>query len=219
MTTIERILIELGRTRLAEMTHEDAAEIGHSAGYGEGYKDGYQAGSKDHAQAVLRESESQPVGGDIIAERMAKPALSAILPRRPDDVPAPPDGWDYVGMGREENHCLPFSLYISSYNAEWGAGRIERDGSAPDWHYAIRRTAQPDIWHRFGLLAPSEGGGFYPHTPGDPCPCDKNSVVEIIRHDGKIVNLPATRVVWDVRSVPAATWHCIGWRPALGGAK
>jgi len=220
MNIADRLTLEIGKAALAKMTLAEALETGHGIGYDEGYSDGEQR-AESLAQAA------QPVGGDIIAERMAKPALSAILPRRPDDVPAPPDGLDYVGFGCLANYKAQSEteIFRCEFDGCW-AGRSR--GDAPDMHYAIRRTAPPDIWHRFGLLAPEEGGGFYPHTPGDPCPCDGDMRVEVVlsgESPGYIdfSARPGRDWAW-VRPGRAWAWgrggDIIGWRPALeGGGK
>jgi hypothetical protein len=217
MTTIERILIRLGREALQAMTPEQAALSGYSVGaeWASHLRDCFSESTKSDTQTSLpRTDDAQPVGGDIIAARMAKPSMSAILPRRPDDVPAPPEGWDYVGNGREENsNALPTSD-IALHTECWNIEGEECCGHLTGWHYAIRRTAAPDIWHRFGLLAPDEGGGFYPHTPGDPMPCDGDMRVDFLAAAPRISpNAIARACVWDEDSA------IIGWRPALGGAK
>jgi len=211
MNIADRLTLEIGKAALAKMTLAQALETGHSIGYNEGYGDG-----KQHAESLAQ--AAQPVGGDIIAARMAKPELSAILPRRPDDVPAPKDGWVYAsvdGSGlrlNEENASEHIAVY---YRGMWDYENwqgIERN-------VAICRTAPPDIWHRFGLLAPEEGGGFYPHTPGDICPCNVDMRVDVIYRNGtcsKTKNNKAGNWLWHETGQDS---NIVGWRPALGGAK
>jgi len=209
MNIADRLTLEIGKAALAKMTLAEALEKGHGIGYNEGYGDG-----KQHAESVAQ--AAPPVGGDIIAERMAKPALSAILPRRPNDVPAPKDGWDYVsvdGSGLHLNDEKASEHIAVYYRGMWDYENwqgIERN-------VAIRRTAPPDIWHRFGLLAPEEGGGFYPHTPGDPMPCDGDMRVEIMLRNGTYGG-DEQADVWDWGEFKAHS-VIVGWRPALGGAK
>ena len=88
-----------------------------------------------------------------------------------------------------------------------------------DRHYAIRWTAEPDIWHRFGLLAPSEGGGWIPHTPGDPMPCESRCEVLL---KGEINDAQFRYQPGEIRFGGDWTWrklggenNIIGWRPAL----
>jgi hypothetical protein len=219
MTTIERILRELGRDTLRSMTQMQAAAYGYELAERLCLS---ESAKSDTQPALPRTDDTQPVGGDIIAARMDKPALSAILPRRPNYVPAPPDGWDYVGMGRGENSNAAPSQDIALHTKHWDTGDEESCGHLTGWHYAIRRTAPPDIWHRFGILAPEEGGGFYPHMPGDPCPCDGEMRVQTILHAEQ-----SELMSWNADICPASEWawgDCgsfgiVGWRPALGGAK
>jgi len=219
MDYTDRITLELGRDALSKMTLTQALEAGYGFGYHEGRSEGHSIGyakgygdGKQYAEALAQ--ASQPVGGDIIAARMAKPALSAILPRRPDDVPAPPES-DFVGRGDLANGRQESSDDI--YRYEYGKWIQGNRGDTIDVYYAIRRNAQPDIWHRFGLLAPSEGGGFYPHTPGDPMPCAGDMRVDVLLSEGSIGDeLSAGCWIWACNGVPG---DIIGWRPALGGAK
>jgi hypothetical protein len=101
------------------------------------------------------------------------PALARFLPVHPDDVPAPPEGWVYVGRGHISNVGLGPSCNLMIWNfagsSEWSDLTSGHDQGR---HYAIRWTAPADIWHRFGVLAPSEGGGWIPHCPDDPMPCE-----------------------------------------------
>ena len=122
------------------------------------------------------------------------PALSRFLPSRPADVPAPPDGWVYVGRGAEVVSYNDYSPAISqlSLTKSWMIDSQGYSGTATREHYAIRWTAEPDIWHRFNLLAPSEGGGWIPHRPGDAIPWRG----------------PISRLRNDLGGI-------IGWRPAL----
>jgi len=225
MNIADRLTLEIGKAALAKMTLAQALETGYDIGYGEGYGDGKQhaaacrsQSAKFDTQADLpRTDDAQPVGGDIIAERMDKPALSAILPRRPDDVPAPVEGWDYVsvdGSGlrlddeKASEHIAVYYRGMWDYENWQG---IERN-------VAICRTAPPDIWHRFGLLAPSEGGGFYPHTPGDPCPCEGDMRVEVVL-SGESPGYIDFSVCHGRDWAWGRGGDIIGWRPAMGGAK
>ena len=148
------------------------------------------------------------------------PALARFLPRRPADVPAPPDGWVYVGRGVESNRNLTPSNDISAYiswRGDWSIGdQLGRDDKKP---YAVLWTAPADIWHRFGLLAPSEGGGWIPHTPGDAMPCEGRCEVLLKGEidDAQFRNQPGevrfgNDWYWDADD---ADNNIIGWRPAL----
>ena len=137
------------------------------------------------------------------------PALSRFLPRRPADVPAPPAGWVYVGMGFEPPYGTRESYDLAAWlgwRAEWNVGQAGRD---PGKHYAIRWTAAPDIWHRFGLPAPSEGGGWIPHTPFTPKPdnADSNADVLMDMQGGEKVACFCPTNEWQ-------NFPVIGWRPA-----
>ena len=151
----------------------------------------------------------------------ALPDAGRFLPRRPDDVPAPPDGWVYVGMGRGVNTNEPPSLDILQQGkfVTWFSDARGFLGNFTESHYAIRWTAPADIWHRFGLLAPSEGGGWIPHTPGDPMPCDGKMIVRVARKCGNegdyaCQNRPRKAECWCWGGI-ATTHGIIGWRPAL----
>ncbi len=138
------------------------------------------------------------------------PALARFLPVRPDDVPAPPDGWVYVGMGFEQPYGTKESKDISAlleWCAEWNVGQAGRD---PCKHYAIRWTAPADIWRRFGLLAPSEGGGWIPHTPftSKPDNADANADVLMDMQGGEKVACFCPTNEWQ-------NFPVIGWRPAV----
>jgi hypothetical protein len=147
------------------------------------------------------------------------PALARFLAVRPADVPAPPDGWVYVGRG-SGNRIQPSDIsydisLLGMCNSEWISGQFGTDTAR---HYAIRWTAAPDIWHRFGLLAPSEGGGWIPHRPGDPMPCE--GLCEVLlkgeMDDAQFRNnlgevMYGTGWCWDD---DLANNNIIGWRPA-----
>jgi hypothetical protein len=147
------------------------------------------------------------------------PALARFLPRRPAAVPAPPDGWVYVGMGFEPPYGTRASEDISEKKkecAEWNVGQAGRD---PGKHYAIRWDAPTDLWHRFGVLAPSEGGGWIPHRQGEAMPCERLCKVLLKGEmdDAKFRNNPGavrlgTEWCWDD---DLANNNIIGWRPAL----
>jgi hypothetical protein len=149
-----------------------------------------------------------------------QPALARFLPRRPDDVPAPPDGWVYVGRGNDANKDKPDSLDILNISGmrTWVIGQSVK-GIDVYSNYAIRWTAAPDIWHRFGLLAPSEGGGWIPHRPGDAMPCEGRCEVLL---KGEIDDAQFRCKPGEVRYGTAWCWdsdhsdnNTIGWRPAL----
>jgi hypothetical protein len=152
------------------------------------------------------------------------PALARFLPRLPAEVSAPPDGWVYVGMGFEPPYGTRASEDISvwlEWCAEWNVGQAGRD---PGKHYAIRWTAPADIWHRFGLLAPSEGGGWIPHTPGDAMPCEGRCEVLL---KGEMDDAQFRNHLGEVRFGNDWYWddwywdaddddnNIIGWRPAV----
>jgi hypothetical protein len=62
------------------------------------------------------------------------------------------------------------------------------------------------------VQSPDEGGGWIPHTPGDPMPCDANSFVEVLVSTGHIgPSLQASERLWD----KGKGSNIIGWRPAL----
>jgi hypothetical protein len=138
------------------------------------------------------------------------PALSRFLPVRPDDIPAPPDGWVYCGKGTGEtvNITPEIAAFINKCWDKTGWG-----GYYDDTDYAIRWTAPADIWHRFGMIAPSEGGGWIPHTPGDAMPCDANLRVNLLFANGR---KPCESGVYffDAYTVEHNN-DIIGWRPAL----
>jgi hypothetical protein len=139
------------------------------------------------------------------------PALARFLPSRPDDVPAPGDGWVYVGKG-SGNRIQPSNIsddisLLGMYNSEWNICQFGTDTAR---HYAIRWTAPADIWHRFGLLAPSEGGGWISHTPFTPKPdnADANADVLMDMQGGEKVACFCPTNEWQ-------NFPVIGWRPAL----
>jgi hypothetical protein len=177
------------------------------------YRLGYIQGHNDKENELESESEPTDEGLRALAD-LGKSNLSRFLPRRPDDVPAPPDGWVYVGRGVDKKFVTP-SEHIGTLagSSGWCCGDMARCGNRIYQHYAIRWTAPTDIWHRFGLLAPSEGGGWIPHTPGDAMPCDGKMVVQVLFNlDDKSGLRP-----WEARVYP---WNegepsIIGWRPAL----
>jgi len=146
-------------------------------------------------------------------------ALARFLPLRPADVPAPPDGFVYVGMGFEQPYGTRESKDISAWLewcAEWNVGQAGRD---PSKHYAIRWTAPSKVWHEYGLLAPSEGGGWIPHTPGDAMPCEGRCEVLL---KGELDDAQFRCKPGEVRYGTAWCWdsdhsdnNTIGWRPAL----
>ena len=117
---------------------------------------------------------------DELDDAPEKPELSRFLPRRPYDVPTPPDGWVYVGGGSENN--------------------------------SIRWTASTDIWHRFGLLSPSEGGGWIQHTPGDVMPVETKTLVDVLLGGAEIETFTGMNLDWGERGLGTSI---IGWRPAL----
>jgi hypothetical protein len=133
------------------------------------------------------------------------PALARFLPRRPADVPATPDGWVYVGPFMEKTADLPDNDLIKSMRVNG------------EWYDSLAWTAPADIWHRFGLLAPSEGGGWIPHTPGADAPNDAPERVDILLCDEVVWNHPL-----KLMSTSPSNWRgekpasqIIGWRPAL----
>jgi hypothetical protein len=150
------------------------------------------------------------------------PALARFLPVRPADVPAPPDGWVYVGMGLG-NRMQPSDIsddisLLGMCNSEWISCQFGTDTAR---HYAIRWTAEPDIWHRFGLLAPSEGGGWIPHRQGEAMPCERLCKVllkgelddaQFRHHPGEVRY--GTEWCWDA-DTDYDDDNVIGWRPAL----
>jgi hypothetical protein len=171
------------------------------------------ANAKDHVtrlRSELAAIKSAPAATE-------PPALSRFLPVRPDDVPAPPDGYAFglqagplrVPLACDVNYLALFA------GSQWQIGARGACG-AP---YAIRWTAPADIWHRFGLLAPSEGGGWIPHTPGDAMPCD--CVCEVLLR-GEIDDALFRLKPGEVRCGTQWCWDddhadndIIGWRPAL----
>jgi hypothetical protein len=173
-------------------------------------------------ESELAEMESEPTDAQLAEFARVvegKPAMSRFLPRRPDDVPAPPDGHALVMFGDKSNTSKSFSHDIVRLRDDgiWSNGPCV--GLEDDEIYAIRWTASDDIWHRFGLLAPSEGGGWIPHTPGDPMPCDGDMMVEVIQRremtEGYYKDVQVADC-WDweeeFRFPPN---EIIGWRPAL----
>jgi hypothetical protein len=148
------------------------------------------------------------------------PALSRFLPRLPDDVPAPPDGWVYAGMGlgnRIQPSDISYDISLLGM-CKWISGQFGTDTAR---HYAIRWTAEPDIWHRFGLLAPSEGGGWIPHRQGEAMPCERLCKVllkgelddaQFRHHPGEVRY--GTEWCWDA-DTDYDDDNVIGWRPAL----
>jgi hypothetical protein len=117
------------------------------------------------------------------------PALARFLPRRPAD--------SLVG--------LDWAIVKTTDNA------LE--------HTAIRWDAAPDIWHRFGLLAPSEGGGWIPHRPGDAMPCEGRCQVLL---KGEIDDAQFRHQPGEVVYGTAWCWgadhsdnNIIGWRPVI----
>jgi hypothetical protein len=102
------------------------------------------------------------------------------------------------------------------YNSEWNICQFGTDTAR---HYAIRWTAPADIWHRFYLLAPSEGGGWIPHTPGDVRPCEGRCEVLL---NGELDDAQFRNQPGEVRFGKDWYWRAgrldnniIGWRPAL----
>jgi hypothetical protein len=171
-------------------------------------------------RAELDEIKAAPAAPEPPAlSRRIGACITTFLPRLPDDVPAPPDGWVYVGMGHISNVGLGPSCNLMMWNFagsnEWSVSTSGRDQGL---HYAIRWTAPANIWHRFGLLAPIEGGGWIPHCPGDPMPCE--GLCEVLlkgeMDDAKFRNNPGavrlgTEWCWDDGHDEA---NIIGWRPA-----
>jgi hypothetical protein len=148
------------------------------------------------------------------------PALARFLPVLPVDVAAPPDGWVYVGMGVESGKWKVSHDIGMLCEEGWHCGISSRIGNCESSHYAIRWTAPSDIWHRFNLLAPSEGGGWIPHRPGDAAPCD--CVCEVFLR-GELNDRQFRTKPGEVRWSVGWRWddeggdnNIIGWRPALG---
>jgi hypothetical protein len=175
------------------------------------YRLGYIKGQNDKES----EMESEPTDArrahlDELDDAPEKPALSRFLPRRPDDVPVLPDGWVYVGKG-VDNKFLASSEHIGLLTGEgWCCGEMARCGNGLHQHYAISWIAPADVWDRFGLLAPSEGGGWIPHTPFTPKPdyADAKSDVLMDMRSGEQVACFFPTNDWQIFPV-------IGWRPAL----
>jgi hypothetical protein len=145
------------------------------------------------------------------------PALSRFLPCRPTDVSAPPDGWVY---GAEVVSYNDYSPDISqlSLTKSWMIDSQGYRGTATREHYAIRWTAAPDIWHRFGLLAPSEGGGWIPHTPGDAMPCGGGEIVRVLFStgaEGRPSQYAIHAADWAWGLYEYEKLQIIGWRPLL----
>ena len=150
------------------------------------------------------------------------PALSRFLPVRPADVPATPEGWVYAGPGRATNKDKDSSKSIINVSSNNGSNWVQNwmvRGYNEESHYAIRWTAEPDIWHRFGLLAPSEGGGWIPHTPGDPMPCEGEMIIDVlIKSSGEETVELGSRKNETTQAkyyIFSSCTEIIGWRPAL----
>jgi hypothetical protein len=176
-------------------------------------------GYKREAKSLREENANLRAELDALKAAPAAPeppALSRFLPRLPDDVPAPPDGWVYVGRG-SGNRIQPsdISYDISLLGmCKWISGQIGTDTAR---HYAIRWTAPADIWHRFGLLAPSEGGGWIPHRPGDAMPYKGEMLVNVLYKCGEVSMFTgiASRYNWEsLATDDDDQFDIIGWRPA-----
>jgi hypothetical protein len=178
------------------------------------YKLGYIQGQNDKENELESESEPTDEGLQALAD-LGKSNLPRFLPRRPDDVDAPPDGWVYVGGGSVANESKDNSKWIINTNDElkW-IEHYRVQGSCGLLHYAVRWTAPADIWHRFGLLSPYKGGGWIPHTPGDPLPCNGDISVDCLRADCETLkNRHPMSLIWS--KAVLAGMSIIGWRPSL----
>ena len=147
---------------------------------------------RDNCEKLLRQHINLRAELDAIKAEPAAtepPALARFLPCRPAD--------SLVG--------LDWAIVKTTDNA------LE--------HTAIRWDAPADIWHRFGLLAPSEGGGWIPHTPGDAMPCE--GLCEVLLK-GEIDDAQFRCKPGEVRYGTAWCWdadhsdnNIIGWRPVI----
>jgi hypothetical protein len=149
------------------------------------------------------------------------PALARFLPVRPADVPAPPDGVVFVNPCESTGYPMESSIW--AWNRRWPRGDWYSRWSGHEvedgFYVGIEWTAEPDIWHRFGLLAPSEGGGWIPHCPDDPMPCEGRCEVLL---KGEMDDAQFRLKPGEVRYGTAWCWdsghsdnNIIGWRPAL----
>jgi hypothetical protein len=100
--------------------------------------------------------------------------------------------------------------------SRWSGHEVE-DG----FYVGIEWTAEPDIWHRFGLLAPSEGGGWIPHRQGEAMPCERLCKVllkgelddaQFRHHPGEVRY--GTEWCWDA-DTDYDDDNVIGWRPMI----
>jgi hypothetical protein len=155
---------------------------------------------------------------DELDDAPEKPALSRFLPRRPDEhykaIPELKEGYVFVSEKGVDSDAYCLSQHIAAnrkgdYTWNYGPNK----GTSPDCRYAIRWTAPVDIWHRFGLLAPSEGGGWIPHAPGDCSPVAEKVLVDVILKNGETdISTPAY-IQWQWSWM--GQHEITGWRPAL----
>jgi hypothetical protein len=176
------------------------------------YRLGYIQGQNDKENELESESEPTDEGLQALAD-LGKSNVSRFLPRRPDDATAPPDEWVYVGRGVDKKFVTPSEHIGTLAGSGWCCGDMARCGNSIYQHYAIRWAAPADIWHRFGLLTPSEGGGWIPHTPGDPMPCEWDLLVDytLDKPFPPRMTAKADHCRWSKLNEN----DIIGWRPAL----
>ena len=190
MTELNEIIRLLGERELEQMPARDALKRGYELGYDKGYSEG-----------VVRGCEM------MMVKSKEEPTLSRFLPKMPDNLPDLPDGWVYVGGGKNENQEHGSSDYIACIHAlSWSC--TGWSGHSPNAHYAVRIDAPADIWARFGLM-PYEDL-FFEHTPGDTMPCDQGFQIDVI-WDDDMINWGVT---FNLALDLSLHNQIIGWRPA-----
>jgi hypothetical protein len=163
------------------------------------------------AVARLAESERLQMHG---YKREAKSLReeNANLRAELDALKAAPDATEPPALSR----FLPSRPADSLVGLEWAI--VKTTDNALE-HTAIRWDAPAAVWHRFGLLAPSEGGGWIPHRPGDAMPCEGRCEVLL---KGELDDAQFRLKPGEVRYGTAWCWdadhsdnNAIGWRPVI----
>ncbi len=105
----------------------------------------------------------------------------------------------------EEKELSPFLLD----GWEWEEYKGEMWANNQHGTPVFKWTTMVRTWNAYGLLHPSEGGGFQRHTPGDPMPCDGDMKVDVYYEDGHIDHdCIAASIGWEQDSI----WE-YKWRP------
>jgi hypothetical protein len=130
-----------------------------------------------------------------------------------------------IGNFHLQRHCtMPEKPALSRFlpdgwSWDWCSTYKEHRLKKPDGSYTPLRFCTPEYMHSHGLLSPDEGGGWIPHTPGDPMPCDGDLRVDVLYKDSEqCINSGNAAHRWDwsvFGTCDADGLNVIGWRPAL----